>query len=431
MSKEFAATLDDAMGRTQVMISQLTALKDESGAFEMHRQNLFSGQTNYDQLSLQVGGSQATEERLNSLINTSQIDKIKLDGLVKQLSEFRGRWMKVESQKGDVIRRESQHSSASLGLTDMGNKSLDEIQNSVRQMHAQKSHFLQQREKKTQEENALKSQQTILGNSKREKEMNLQLAKQRGDRYQEVEAAMAASKDKFESLDSNQRRIQRELDDLNGQISDKSLALTRMKAELNQIEESTRNSSRLMQTDKESLLKNREQIQVQQRKMDDLRLNVDDIEHRIETHQSSIIELEETIKTLNPRISSLQAEIFQQERVKRTIDENIALRSNKRDKKKMEDSLASLQAKVGGDSTQIRDSQRELQRAEQDKSKVCSERDKLKGRVEAYLQQAVGIEQILQSTLYRDIDERYRRKTIEFETTEMAVKDLDTYFNAL
>lgn len=67
----------------------------------------------------------------------------------------------------------------------------------------------------------------------------------------------------------------------------------------------------------------------------------------------------------------------------------------------------------------------------QEKAKACSERDKLSGNLEIYQIQFAELTSKLEGPNYRNVEERYRRKNIEFETTTMAVADLTTYYDAL
>jgi DNA repair protein RAD50 len=55
----------------------------------------------------------------------------------------------------------------------------------------------------------------------------------------------------------------------------------------------------------------------------------------------------------------------------------------------------------------------------------------LKGRLEEVDSQIRDVDAKLNNATYRNIGERHRRKNIEFETTLMAVSDLDAYYNAL
>jgi len=65
------------------------------------------------------------------------------------------------------------------------------------------------------------------------------------------------------------------------------------------------------------------------------------------------------------------------------------------------------------------------------KAVLSTERDTIKGRIQVYLQQTIDLKAKLNSQLYKGVEERHRKKNIEFETTNMAVTDLESYHNAL
>lgn len=146
---------------------------------------------------------------------------------------------------------------------------------------------------------------------------------------------------------------------------------------------------------------------------------------------------------LQSKLSSIQHDLSSQEEYKRNVHDNIALRSSQQECEVLRQDLDKLQYElslpiagqnetVGMNSNQkYKDMQRELQRLEQEKTRYQSEKDMLRGKLENYSEQLIELDNKLNSTLYRNIEEKYRRKAIEYETTEMVVKDLDSYYTAL
>jgi len=55
----------------------------------------------------------------------------------------------------------------------------------------------------------------------------------------------------------------------------------------------------------------------------------------------------------------------------------------------------------------------------------------LLGKLEIYVNQVKELRNKLNTETYRGIQERHRRKSIEYETTLLAISDLDSYFHAL
>lgn len=85
----------------------------------------------------------------------------------------------------------------------------------------------------------------------------------------------------------------------------------------------------------------------------------------------------------------------------------------------------------GGTAKQLSGLNRDIQRSEQQLGKYQEECFKCEGRVEVMQQQATSIEGKLRTPVYMNIEERHRKKCIQYETTELAVKDLDAYYVAL
>jgi hypothetical protein len=76
--------------------------------------------------------------------------------------------------------------------------------------------------------------------------------------------------------------------------------------------------------------------------------------------------------------------------------------------------------------------ERSLQRSVQERSKLSTQRDLITGRQEVLEQQVdVCNRKLNDDPNYRDVDERTRKKRIEFETTNLAVADIDSYHHAL
>lgn len=107
------------------------------------------------------------------------------------------------------------------------------------------------------------------------------------------------------------------------------------------------------------------------------------------------------------------------------------LRIAQKDQKKMAEEMTALEGKIGKDGTRYQEMQREVQRVEHEGNKLRTERDRTQGNVEIYVEQSETLNKKLNSQPYRGVEEKHRRKSIETETTELTVKDLDIYYSAL
>jgi DNA repair protein RAD50 len=158
---------------------------------------------------------------------------------------------------------------------------------------------------------------------------------------------------------------------------------------------------------------------------------INNLKRQIQDLQYKIAEQEEQLRTWQPQYNTVLAELNNQERAKKTYSQNIELRAAKAELQELKASYQQKVSQSGHDESKYQDVQRQLQKLEQDSQTAATKRDKMQGKLENCQQQAVTLTAKLQSNLFVGIDEKHRRKHIEVETTELACKDLDNYYNAL
>jgi DNA repair protein RAD50 len=169
--------------------------------------------------------------------------------------------------------------------------------------------------------------------------------------------------------------------------------------------------------------------------------NFEDIQIELEKIQETVLTATEMKQQLEPRMNTINSEIHSQDATRRNVQDNIDLRILKNTKKDMKIKKNEIQKKYGltsdgdgggGDGGErIQQLQRDIQRTEQQQSKYNEEVFKCRGRLEVLQQQALAIQNKLRTPIYKGIEDRHRRKSIQYETTELAVKDLDAYYAAL
>lgn len=139
---------------------------------------------------------------------------------------------------------------------------------------------------------------------------------------------------------------------------------------------------------------------------------------------------EKELDKMKPELASLNKKVNDQERHKKTIQGNIELLGLMEgiDKKRKElDLLEEEIDAVQGSDTTGRDYEAaglRIQKHENTKAKCEGRRAGMKDQIRS-------LKRKLQTQEYKDIDERHRRKMIEFETTLIAVSDLEKYHTAL
>jgi len=145
---------------------------------------------------------------------------------------------------------------------------------------------------------------------------------------------------------------------------------------------------------------------------------------------SSTREKENALKEMVPELQALQKKVSDQERHKKTIQDNIKLIKALDNVKKLRDELSVLEEELENlqGSNALND---DYASAMSSKKRHMEEKHRCEGRRLGYKDQQRNLKRKLLTPEYKDIDERHRVKMIEYETTMIAVTDLDKYHNAL
>lgn len=182
---------------------------------------------------------------------------------------------------------------------------------------------------------------------------------------------------------------------------------------------------------------------------EDSKLDLEDILQQYKSCNQQIQQYEEDVRAKKAPINLISNELASIENTKRNILDNISLRQLRLESSQMKIDLRVKEEQSGAGNTKFHDIQRELQRFflinsmkydywlisiyryEQQQSKLQSERDVLVGKLQVHEEEETKINLKLNSKELRNISDRHRKKMIEYETTEMVIKDLDNYYIAL
>lgn len=159
--------------------------------------------------------------------------------------------------------------------------------------------------------------------------------------------------------------------------------------------------------------------------------NIKNSSARIDELQQRVAKINADMASLSPQISSINSDLMNQEHTKRVVRENVELRKSRKDLEAAQAALQSLREKRGLDERLYSESLRDLQRAEQERNRATSDKATLTGKIEIYRHQLKDIRVKLNGPNYKDVEKNHRRCSIQYETTELAVRDLDSYYNAL
>jgi DNA repair protein RAD50 len=354
------------------------------------------------------------------------------------------RWKNADQRRLEYTERKRRQTDSLLSGHSLGTRSLDDIEALQRQRLETKDALQVKKDKLVMEETSLTKRFYAVKQQLAEAEKILTDAKFEGSRYEELEMALQQFQMKVTDIEGRRHVLQRDRDNADRDMHEFQVQVTAKQQELRQSEDEHQRHEQSLRREQEQLQSSLHTLDaLEQRLQQDPLMQLSTIEATIAQSQSEIAAKEDDKqRLLLPRIQALSAEVASQEHVKRNVLGNIELRATISEAQRLRDEWQRLQEQQqnsgGGGGGGGGTSQQQLQQAEQDqaaalceKLSLTSERDTLRGRVDVYRVNVQQIERRLQESSYRNIEERYRRKNIEFETTNMAVIDLDNYLNAL
>ncbi|KAI9908269.1 hypothetical protein PsorP6_016516 [Peronosclerospora sorghi] len=167
------------------------------------------------------------------------------------------------------------------------------------------------------------------------------------------------------------------------------------------------------------------------------RKQVETLEQHVETltKQLAVVEtkeasLTETIATLKPQIQAAEDRLSKSETLKRHIQDNLDYRALEHEVKTMRCDLAKLETQMGtlppleNVKQRVDAAQAALRAAQVGQATV-------RGKKEQLMENIRDDQVKLRTSTFKGIDEKYRHKLIQFETTQLAVADLERYYRAL
>lgn len=345
----------------------------------------------------------------------------------RSLSEVSVRWKGVDQRLGELAdrkRRQSQnYLSGDAGMT------YDQLEQLQRDRQDRKDQLQVTKERLQADESSASKRSYQLKTIAAEAVQALANAKLEGKKAEEIEATIARLQAKHEELDIRKKSLNNDRDRLTREMSEVTVQLTAKRSDVHQLEERLAIKVSGLQGDKDQFHKFSQQIDELERRYADA--DLDKVNDTLREATASIEQKEAEIKALSPRIASINTELGSQEHTKRNISANLDLRVNILELAGVRDQLAAKQAQVGGHAGQLAEAQAQLAAAQREKDTLSSERDTLRGKLEIHRQRALDIDATLNRAPYKGVEEKHRRKNIEYETTNMAVSDLDNYYNAL
>jgi DNA repair protein RAD50 len=146
--------------------------------------------------------------------------------------------------------------------------------------------------------------------------------------------------------------------------------------------------------------------------------------------EAAVKESEEKLRSLRASVDQLKAQSSSKESLKLEIQANLEYR-------KLRDKLQDLEKEIAAKKAEeqalpnAQNADREIGELERTIGKERIEIANANGSLDTVRSRLEGTKRELRDVKYRQIDDEHRKKLIECKTTQLAVKDLDSYYKAL
>ena len=424
--------------------AEIKALETLFGTFEGGHTEAVSTSKQIDSLEREIADLRRSNSDLSSNSRTDHANakenKVRVAAFEKCLRDFtdiRSKLFKISKLKEDL-----NFSSLSNYSGSTDSRSIQEISDLQDARSQRKDKLLQEKDEAVKAESELTRRFNTLKYNFIEKERQWQESSSRHARKEELQARVDELKKLIEGKEASKKQKEREREQLRLVICEKESMLKSERVELAQksqifekkVSEITRDIAEV--TRLEDALKSLSATAstnpggsfsvaaAGEETLADIKAKIVDIEGHIGSKEAAI-------KTLLPQVNELNTIMGDSSGRRRRVQDNIELReeqrgllTNKALQQRMSDNNAVGEKEH---SAALRDRQKH----QQERSKRATERDVLTGKLQVIRNQAQQLEQKLRMPMYDKIAERHRRKSIEFETTQYAVTDIATYYDAL
>lgn len=350
--------------------------------------------------------------------------------LIRDLNEAKLRWETVSKRTAE-FQEKKRRQSQSLMSVDLGQRSYEDLEAAQRTNSEAKDELQAKKDRLATEENNLTKRFYTVKNMLSESEKALSEAKIDGARHSELEAAITHLQRKVQEIEERKSVLNREREQLARELSEKQLVVTAARTSLAQEEDVARGKTGMIKADKDAFQKVVDSLEEVDKKFQEA--NLADVTQSLEDAYRNIQVKEDEARAISVNIATATAELASQEHTRRNMTANMELRTNVVELNTLRAQLHALAQEQGGadHATKQRDAERDLQRAQRQYQTLISNRDTLRGKLEIYTHQSVDLRGKLNHPTYKGIEERHRKKNIEYETTNLAISDLESYYNAL
>jgi DNA repair protein RAD50 len=372
-----------------------------------------------------------------SIVSSVEFSTLQFQKLFRTISELLNRWKSFENRKNEIMDRKKRSSETYMSyggnINDSGtHRTIEEIE---KQFHsnAELKDTLQLKEKKlTADETNYQKKFFTIKAMLQDKQQALADARLDNNRILELENSLKSLERKLEENEERKKKLSNEKRILSSNLHEMNAKYNKSKSDYVSKENEFLSSAAIITKEKEQLITYLTQYEENIRKLNEL--NITKIMEKLNENIREIQEKEVMIdQELEPLLSQYQNELSSQERTKKNIINNLELRAKSMELDTLKAVLQEKELQYGGRAflNEMKALEREYSSVTQERQSALSDRDNTKGQLEILKRQTIELQKKLNLPAYKGIEERHRKKLIELETTNMAVTDLDNYYNAL
>ena len=430
------------------VLQKAQRLQVDLGPHEEMRQQIAEADAQVATLKKRSAELRADIATRQAAVEAAELSCSQLQEALRTLSDIALRWGAVENrlQEFQQKKRRQTQSMAGGDTSALGNRSIDDLEATQRQNMERKDHLQAQKDRLSNEDANLTKRFYSLKGVLAEREAALSEARNRGSRHTELGVEIARLQGRVTEVGERRGFLAQEREGHARELRDKQMLASNAAAALQQQEEMAQGRVSIVRGDRDAFSKMVDALgSIQQRLKDN---NQEQVSHALEQLQSCVHTKEGEMRELQPQIEALSGEISSQEHTRRNVQDNLSLRAAKTELSNLRRQLADMQAEqerrvtgadeAGGGSEggmggydNLEHAERDEVRLQKQQQRLQSERDTLRGKLQILKQQVAELKGKLSSGPYRQIGEKHRRKNIEYETTNLAVQDLESYHGAL
>ena len=371
-----------------------------------------------------------------------------LEKVVVRLREISNAWQ----SKDELLRDKRRELDSFAGLGFAGGKSIEELEQLQAERLQQKEQAQREKDGLLEREKQVDQLRFALQNAATEADNKLLDIKQKCAKVQDLEAVLRNNTLLKQQLEEAVRAAKVARSTITRDLEDENNAAMALKVEVEEEEflskatlDDIRSARDQFKTLRDNVVDTQERLSA---------LDLQRVADELATAQARVASCSDKVKELQPRKENLTAELREQERTKKTVRDNLELRAMQKRKMTLLQKVAEAKKKlglsddVGNDTGDVMDeensredgetmrqkeqnAERAIQKAEQTKSRLIQELFRSKGKLENITEQCKNIADKLSAPNLLDIEKRHRKAFIQHETTELAVKDLESYHKAL